>query len=510
MIMCRAARRPSLATFTLLCFVALAVLGLARARAEVDLERAYKREKAQLLAEKKALTASHHKLVAAQKGRRAALRKEIDTLVARLTATRSKVELSRRQIQSTQKQLDTQDDKKSSLASVVDQAEALLARYKVKLASPAASKAPSAQSDAVIGAALLGRLYRGGAGLLKRHASVRWETGAFFGPDGKEHRGRLLRFGQVATYAEGKGLRGPLAPAGGGHLKLHPMQAPKATRVGAYLAGAGGDEPVPLFLYDALDKRRASRVDKTIWQTLKAGGVVVWPILALGLLALLILLERAFTLQRVHSRANVLPVQVCKLVERREWKAAQDASDERHGAVAHVLRAILRNRHLERPALHDAINEAILDQLPRLQRFIPVLSVIAAVAPLLGLLGTVTGMISTFDVITEHGTGDPKLLSGGISEALVTTEVGLIVAIPVLLIHSVLSGRVEHIVSDMENNALKVSNQIIRQRQQWQPELCPADGSPCPHAVERGVPERSDADGDLPDRSPAAPRPAEG
>ncbi len=441
--------------------VVVSVVCPAAARADIDLERAYRREKAQLNAEKKALAASYDKLVAAQKARRAALRKAIESMVARLTVTRGKVELARRQIQRDQKQLDAQDDKRSNLVSVVEQAEALLGRYEVNLGTPAAKP-----SDDAIGAALLARLYRGGAALLRRHASVRWEAGTFYGPDGEAHQGSLLRVGEVATFAEGGGLRGPLAPAGGGHLKLRPLEGPEKARAEAYLGGASGADPVPLFLYDALDKRRESRAPKTLWQTLKAGGVVAWPILGLGVLALLILLERAFTLQRIHSRANVLPEEVCELVEKRQWKAAQDASAERHGAVAHVLRAILRNRHLERPGLHDAIDEAILDQLPRLQRFIPVLAVIAAVAPLLGLLGTVTGMISTFDVITEHGTGDPKLLSGGISEALVTTELGLIVAIPVLLIHSVLSGRVEHIVSDMENNALKVSNQIIRQRQQ--------------------------------------------
>jgi len=93
-----------------------------------------------------------------------------------------------------------------------------------------------------------------------------------------------------------------------------------------------------------------------------------------------------------------------------------------------------------------------------LNRFGSLILVVANVAPLLGLLGTVTGMISTFDIITEFGTGDPKLLSEGISIALVTTEVGLAVAIPTLLFGNILSGWAERIKDDMEKAALRAIN----------------------------------------------------
>ena len=93
-----------------------------------------------------------------------------------------------------------------------------------------------------------------------------------------------------------------------------------------------------------------------------------------------------------------------------------------------------------------------------LDRFASFILVIAAVAPLLGLLGTVTGMIHTFDIITVHGTGDPKLLSGGISEALVTTMLGLIVAIPLILLGNLSNGWAENIKDSMEQSALHVVN----------------------------------------------------
>ena len=94
---------------------------------------------------------------------------------------------------------------------------------------------------------------------------------------------------------------------------------------------------------------------------------------------------------------------------------------------------------------------------------IRVLEVIALISPLLGLLGTVTGMISTFHVITLYGTGDPRMMSGGISEALVTTMLGLAVAIPIMLMHTFLSRRVEHIIGDMEEKAVALTNIIYRE-----------------------------------------------
>jgi biopolymer transport protein ExbB len=105
----------------------------------------------------------------------------------------------------------------------------------------------------------------------------------------------------------------------------------------------------------------------------------------------------------------------------------------------------------------------MLRELPRLERFITPLKVLAAVAPLLGLLGTVTGMIKTFQVITVFGTGDPRLMAGGISEALVTTQLGLMVAIPVLVAAGLLARRAQRIAGDMEEKAVALSAALIRQ-----------------------------------------------
>jgi biopolymer transport protein ExbB len=119
-------------------------------------------------------------------------------------------------------------------------------------------------------------------------------------------------------------------------------------------------------------------------------------------------------------------------------------------AVAH--------HNVPRDDLEEILHEAILIEIPRLERYLSLLSVGAVVSPLLGLLGTVTGMIHTFSLIEVFGTGDPRLLSGGISEALVTTMAGLAVAIPLVLVHALLSRRVRAVADALERSAIGFLN----------------------------------------------------
>jgi len=128
------------------------------------------------------------------------------------------------------------------------------------------------------------------------------------------------------------------------------------------------------------------------------------------------------------------------------------------GAPARVAKATLRNVEKDRDHIEDIVAENILNESNKIDRFGSFVMVIAAVAPLLGLLGTVSGMIATFDMITEHGTGDPKMLSGGISEALLTTMFGLIVAIPLLLLGNLIGGWAQRIKDAMEQSALHIVN----------------------------------------------------
>ena len=153
---------------------------------------------------------------------------------------------------------------------------------------------------------------------------------------------------------------------------------------------------------------------------------------------------------------------VWTLVEAKKVEEARVLAETLGSSVGRVVAQTLKNAKAPREKLENIITESILNELKLVDRFGPIILVIAAVAPLLGLLGTVTGMISTFDVITEHGTGDPKLLSGGISEALITTKLGLMVAIPALLAGNLLSGQGQRIKIEMEKEALRMANLFAR------------------------------------------------
>ena len=198
---------------------------------------------------------------------------------------------------------------------------------------------------------------------------------------------------------------------------------------------------------------------------IRSGGPLVWPILAIGVFAVLIVIERLIFLKSVHVNTDRIMGTVNELVSQGKWNKAREILQEKKGRpVCNVLEAGLEARDEERETLDSILQEAILRELPRLERFLPTLNIMGAIAPLLGLLGTVTGMISTFHVITLYGTGDPRMMSGGISEALVTTMLGLAVAIPIMLMHAFLSHRVDTIAGDMEEKAVALSNIIYRQR----------------------------------------------
>jgi biopolymer transport protein ExbB len=156
------------------------------------------------------------------------------------------------------------------------------------------------------------------------------------------------------------------------------------------------------------------------------GGIVGYVIISLGILGVLLSLERLISLTLAGRRVKA--------------QLKNDTPSDKN-ALGRVLRVYQNNRNADTETLELKLGEAILKETPALQRGILFIKVISVVAPLLGLLGTVTGMINTFQAITLFGTGDPKTMAGGISQALVTTVLGLTVAIPTVLLHTIVSGR---------------------------------------------------------------------
>lgn len=175
-----------------------------------------------------------------------------------------------------------------------------------------------------------------------------------------------------------------------------------------------------------------------IQERIEQGGFIGYVIIAIGILGILLALERII----------VMIITTRKVSD--QIRTQQPSADNPLGRVLLTYEA---NRHLNLDALELKLGEAILRERTPLEKYLTLIKIISVIAPLLGLLGTVTGMINTFQTITLFGTGDPKLMAGGISEALVTTVLGLVVAIPVVFFHTLANTRSKAILSILEEQS---------------------------------------------------------
>ncbi len=260
------------------------------------------------------------------------------------------------------------------------------------------------------------------ARVLERGALREGGEHTVFGADGEAESRAVTRLGRVAAISAGR----PLVPVGEGYRVVDVPVERRDTPDGVTQT---------VVLYDPEDPQVAERGGFASW--LRAGGPLLWPILALALLGSLVVLERTVRLSLIGISWGRFRDALRLHEGQHDWDAAVRAAlEQRPRWLMQPFIDILANRDNPLQKLEERATESLLKVRPQLQRRLSVLGVTAAVAPLLGLLGTVTGMISTFSAITTHGTGDPHLLSDGISEALITTQLGLAVAVPALLLHT--------------------------------------------------------------------------
>ena len=213
------------------------------------------------------------------------------------------------------------------------------------------------------------------------------------------------------------------------------------------------------FSGELLGAEKKSFMQKAV-AMIKAGGIVMFPLGILLAWAIILIIERLIVFALAHSRGDRFIDEAVEYLNKNQIPEAKNLAGVSKGVLARILNTCLDHARWRRPVAEKAVKELLLAEVPELDKHLNTLAVIAAAAPLLGLLGTVTGMISMFESITSFGTGDPKLLAGGISEALVTTEIGLAIAIPVLLIHNFLRNRRNHIQADMEMYAMRILNRL--------------------------------------------------
>ncbi|WP_341503571.1 MotA/TolQ/ExbB proton channel family protein [Gallaecimonas sp. GXIMD4217] len=176
----------------------------------------------------------------------------------------------------------------------------------------------------------------------------------------------------------------------------------------------------------------------TLGEYYEAGGIVGYIITGVLLLGLLIVLERLLVLSAIGGKI------------RKQLKS--DVADESN-PLGRIIKVYENNRNVDVETLELKLDEAILKETPRIERGVSVIKILAAIAPLLGLLGTVTGMIATFQSITLFGTGDPRVMAGGISTALVTTVLGLVAALPLIFLHSIVYARSQALIHVVEEQS---------------------------------------------------------
>ncbi len=203
-----------------------------------------------------------------------------------------------------------------------------------------------------------------------------------------------------------------------------------------------------------------------MFELFTAGGWLMFPIVLCSVAALAIIGERFWALQRERVIPRQLVAQIWQLHKSKQLDVERLRAVRDSSPLGRVLAAGLVNMHHERDVMKEAIEETGRQVVLELERYLNTLGTIASITPLLGLLGTVIGMIKVFTAITASGVGNPGVLAGGISEALITTASGLAVAIPSLMFYRYFRGRVDTLVVKMEEEALKLVEIIHGEREQ--------------------------------------------
>ena len=268
--------------------------------------------------------------------------------------------------------------------------------------------------------------------------------------------GRVVRFNHIVTKADGEQAEMEVVRIGAfnlvsenGYLQYNAnegtiselLRQPEGRYLGTtsdMMDAASGD-----VVTVGLDVTRGSILgllveSPTIGDRIEQGGIVGYCIIALGIVGLLIAIWRWFGLTADSRRVSA------------QLKRDSASSDN---PLGRVLAAYESNRGADTETIELKLSEAALKEMPGLTKGLLFIKVVSAVAPLMGLLGTVTGMIKTFQVITLYGAGDPKMMAGGISQALMTTVLGLVVAIPMVLLHTIVSGQSRKIINILQSQS---------------------------------------------------------
>ncbi len=286
--------------------------------------------------------------------------------------------------------------------------------------------------------------------------------GSAVGPDGLVKPGVFLQVGPSVLFQSDDGEYVGTAQQQLGSLEpaVMPFGNPKdASAAAKVIANSAGEFPFDPTQGNA---HKIEDTEETLIEHIQKGGPVMFPILGLAGLMLLVAAFKYMSFMFIRTPSQGRVNRLLHDIEKRDQEAAMQKAKKIGGPVGRMLMAGIEHLNEPRELMEEVMYEKILATRLKLERFLPFIAITAASAPLLGLLGTVTGIINTFKLITVFGSGDVKSLSSGISEALITTEFGLIVAIPSLLIHAFLSRKARGVVNQMEKAAVSLANQAAK------------------------------------------------
>lgn len=283
--------------------------------------------------------------------------------------------------------------------------------------------------------------------------------------EGEERPGTFVAVGPVGFFASQDGaFAGDLDR---GTQQIQVDARPDFTPgIAAFTQGTSGTLPIDSTLGDA---RRAELTEETLMEHIAKGKIVGYIIITLLFIAAIIFIIKAIQIMGVRQVNQKDLNTILEKLKAGDKDGAMDYAKGIKGPAGSLLVSAVEHCEDDRDLLEESLYERIITTQPRLESMLPMVAVIAATAPLLGLLGTVTGMINTFKLITVFGTGDARSLSTGISEALVTTELGLIVAISALIGHAILNRMAKGVVTSMEQTAVSFINAITEMREKSRP-----------------------------------------
>ncbi len=415
-----------------------------------EIEQAYAKEFAFLKAQKSMLQKRVNEVTASNKTKLQQAKQDIAKLQTKVLSRETSSQLLSEKLFKSQQSLESLDDDTSLIDIVISQGVSSLKAYNINV-----------KVDKNNYTKTLNTIFTETLALTKTLSSVRTTDGEFYLKDGSSQKAKLIKIGNIATYGVSKNVSGALVPAGDNKFKIWGDEFSAST---AHALDTNSPiDTLHIFIYENINLEVSDKEEKTILGTIDSAGIIGWVIVVLGSIGLVFLVLRIIFLQSSTGSKTLATDTLSSLLSSGVDETLAYLKPKK-GSNARILKATIRNIDRDREHIEDIISEAIIHESTRLDKLSATILIIAAVAPLLGLLGTVTGMIATFDIITEFGTGDPKLLSGGISIALVTTELGLIVAIPLLLAGNLLNSWAESIKDSMEHSALHIVNEYNKQK----------------------------------------------